>query len=85
MRTASELEFSCIRYLLANMSIPQLIYSVAKYLLYRRKRPTVNDNSYVELLKVTAKLEVARKETIEKYISNIYALLDDEGGTENEK
>ena len=76
MRIATELEFSCIRYLLANMSIFQLIYSVTKYLLYRRKRPAVNDDSYVELLKATDKLEVARKEMTEKHINNLQDVLD---------
>lgn len=76
MHTATELEFSCIRYLLANMSISQFIYSVIKYLLYRRKRPAINDNSYVELLKATAKLEVARKEMTEKHINNLQDVLD---------
>jgi len=75
MRTATELEFSCIRYLLANISISQLIYSITKYLLYRRKRPAVNDSTYVELLKATTKLEAARKETIEKNVSNLQDFL----------
>ena len=76
MRTATKLEFSCIRYLLANMSVFQLTYSIIKYLFFRHKYSAVNDDSYVELLKATAKFELARQEMTEKNINNLQDSLD---------